>query len=99
MHARRHAIDRLPSRAIFTRPAIHSLTSDSSQPTARGPSGTGFGNTPSLMYSPAASGRPLPSVRLTPRCVTSTTCLREVYCGKRMRAGAVPATSWTICRS
>ena len=36
MHARRHAVCRPPSRAIFTRAAIHSLTSDSSQPTARG---------------------------------------------------------------
>jgi len=42
MHARRYASCRLPSRAIFTRPAIHSLTSDWSQPTARGPSGTGL---------------------------------------------------------
>ena len=39
-----------PCRAIRTRVAIQSLTSDSSQPTARGPSGTGFGKYPSLMY-------------------------------------------------
>ena len=31
-------IDALPNRASFTRDAIQSLTSDSSQPTARGPS-------------------------------------------------------------
>src|SRR5258706_10577708 len=30
------------SRAILTRRAIHSLTSDASQPTARGPRGTGL---------------------------------------------------------
>ena len=50
MPSRHYADRRPPARAIFTRAAIHSLTSDSSQPTARGPSGTGFGKTPFLMY-------------------------------------------------
>ena len=41
---------RLPARATLTRAAIQSLTSDSSQPTARAPSSTGFGKAPTLMY-------------------------------------------------
>lgn len=40
----------LPCRASFTRAAIQSLMSDSSQPTARRPSRTGFGKSPSLLY-------------------------------------------------
>ena len=44
------AANALPERESFTRVAIQSLISDSSQPTARRPSWTGFGKPPSLMY-------------------------------------------------
>jgi len=50
MRTQRAAGER-PWRASLTRALIQSLTSDSSQPTARGPSGTGGGSRPSLMYS------------------------------------------------
>lgn len=48
MHSGLQADGLAVSLAIFTRVAMHPLTSDSSQPTARGPSGTGLGKTPSL---------------------------------------------------
>jgi Fic family protein len=49
--------------------------------------------TASMASSPAASGRPLPSVRRTRPCATSPTCLRGVYCRNQKQAGAAPVTS------
>jgi hypothetical protein len=40
----------LPSEAGGTATVNAAVRDDSSQPTARGPSGTGLGNAPSLMY-------------------------------------------------